>query len=73
MIISIASGKGGAGKTSLLGPLASLATDMVLCDADVDAADLCLILEPDIQERYAEGSEAAKAVRQIWGRVISRL
>ncbi|MFO8165439.1 MAG: 4Fe-4S binding protein [Thermodesulfobacteriota bacterium] len=50
--LTVISGKGGTGKTSLLGAFASLAHDKVLCDADVDAADLYLILEPDIQERH---------------------
>jgi len=48
----VISGKGGTGKTSLLGAFASLANNKVLCDADVDAADLYLILEPNTQERY---------------------
>lgn len=54
------SGKGGTGKTSLLGAFASLAKDMVLCDADVDAADLYLILEPEVNERqdFQEGHRA---------------
>ncbi len=42
----ILSGKGGTGKTSITAAFASLATNMVLCDADVDASDLHLILEP---------------------------
>lgn len=56
----VISGKGGTGKTSVLGAFASLAKDKVLCDADVDAADLYLILEPDIQERrdFQEGHKA---------------
>ena len=56
----VISGKGGTGKTSLLGAFASLARDKVLCDADVDAADLYLILEPDIKERqdFQEGHRA---------------
>jgi len=56
----VISGKGGTGKTSLLGAFASLAKDKVLCDADVDAADLYLILEPDIRERqdFQEGHRA---------------
>lgn len=45
------SGKGGTGKTSLLAALASLARNAALCDADVDAADLHLILEPEIRQR----------------------
>jgi MinD superfamily P-loop ATPase len=56
----VISGKGGTGKTSVLGAFASLAENKVLCDADVDAADLYLILEPDIQERrdFQEGHRA---------------
>ncbi|MFW6147680.1 MAG: 4Fe-4S binding protein [Thermodesulfobacteriota bacterium] len=56
----VISGKGGTGKTSLLGAFASLAENKVLCDADVDAADLYLILEPDIKETqsFQEGHRA---------------
>ncbi|MBW2077153.1 MAG: 4Fe-4S binding protein [Deltaproteobacteria bacterium] len=56
----VISGKGGTGKTSVLGAFASLAENKVLCDADVDAADLYLILEPDIKERqdFQEGHKA---------------
>jgi MinD superfamily P-loop ATPase len=48
----ILSGKGGTGKTSITAALASLAKNMVLCDADVDAADLHLILNPDFKLSY---------------------
>jgi MinD superfamily P-loop ATPase len=48
----IISGKGGTGKTSLVAAFASLAKNKVLCDADVDAADLHLIMAPDIKERH---------------------
>jgi MinD superfamily P-loop ATPase len=48
----VLSGKGGTGKTSLVGALAALAGNQVLCDADVDAADLHLLLEPRIRERH---------------------
>ena len=48
----VISGKGGTGKTSLLAAFASLAKGMVLCDADVDAADLHLIMDPKIVERH---------------------
>jgi MinD superfamily P-loop ATPase len=44
----IISGKGGTGKTSLLAAFASLAAKTVLCDADVDAADLHLIMDPKV-------------------------
>ena len=48
----VISGKGGTGKTSLVAAFASLAQGKVLCDADVDAADLHLILDPQIQESH---------------------
>ena len=47
----IISGKGGTGKTSLAAAFASLAGSKVLCDADVDAADLHLILDPEVKKR----------------------
>ena len=48
----VISGKGGTGKTSLMAAFASLAENKVLCDADVDAADLHLLMEPDIKESH---------------------
>jgi len=48
----VISGKGGTGKTSLMAAFASLAKDKVLCDADVDAADLHLLTDPKIKERH---------------------
>ena len=48
----VISGKGGTGKTSILAAFASLAKGKVLCDADVDAADLHLIMDPQISERH---------------------
>jgi len=48
----VLSGKGGTGKTSLVGALAALAQDKVLCDADVDAADLHLLLHPEVRKRH---------------------
>jgi MinD superfamily P-loop ATPase len=48
----VISGKGGTGKTSLMAGFASLARNKVLCDADVDAADLHLIMDPEIKERH---------------------
>ena len=47
----ILSGKGGTGKTSLTASLAVLASGCLLCDADVDAADLHLLMQPDIKQR----------------------
>jgi MinD superfamily P-loop ATPase len=56
----VISGKGGTGKTSLVGAFAALAQNKVMCDADVDAADLHLILNPDIGQRedFQSGHEA---------------
>ena len=50
--ITVVSGKGGTGKTTVTAALASLAKNAVLCDNDVDAADLHLILHPEIQQEY---------------------
>jgi MinD superfamily P-loop ATPase len=47
----VISGKGGTGKTSLTAAFASLAKNSVFCDADVDAADLHLLMVPDIMQR----------------------
>ncbi len=46
----ILSGKGGTGKTSLTAEFAALSKNRVLCDADVDAADLHLLMSPDIKK-----------------------
>jgi MinD superfamily P-loop ATPase len=48
----IISGKGGTGKTSIVAAFASLAKNKVLCDADVDAADLHLITAPRLKEKH---------------------
>ncbi|MEA1925071.1 MAG: ATP-binding protein [Candidatus Altiarchaeota archaeon] len=48
--VTVLSGKGGTGKTSVVGGLASLAENKVLADCDVDAPDLHLILKPEIKE-----------------------
>jgi MinD superfamily P-loop ATPase len=57
----IISGKGGTGKTSVTASFAALADGQaVLADADVDAADLHLILQPTIirREPFRAGNEA---------------
>jgi len=48
--LTIISGKGGTGKTSITAAFASLAKDTVFADCDVDAADLHLILKPNIKK-----------------------
>ena len=47
----ILSGKGGTGKTSLTAAFAAISGSRVLCDADVDAADLHLLMAPDIRRQ----------------------
>ena len=47
----VISGKGGTGKTSLVAAFASLSDNKVMCDADVDAADLHLIMNPRVIHR----------------------
>lgn len=56
----IISGKGGTGKTSVTASFAVLAEKAVLADCDVDAADLHLVLKPDVRERhdFRSGHEA---------------
>ncbi len=56
----ILSGKGGTGKTSLTAAFAGLSSNMMLCDADVDAADLHLIMAPETVEThdFIGGNEA---------------
>ncbi|MDX9834142.1 MAG: 4Fe-4S binding protein [Desulfobulbus sp.] len=49
--IVIVSGKGGTGKTSLAAAFAALAKKSILCDADVDAADLHLLMQPEVRQR----------------------
>jgi MinD superfamily P-loop ATPase len=50
--IVVISGKGGTGKTSLVGSFTSLAQSKVLVDCDVDAADLHLLLQPTMIEKH---------------------
>jgi MinD superfamily P-loop ATPase len=50
--VVVLSGKGGTGKTSLVGSFAALAENKVLADCDVDAADLHLLLRPVVREKH---------------------
>lgn len=55
MVITIASGKGGTGKTTVAAALTHLASrelPVVLADADVDAANLELVLDPVKREEH---------------------
>lgn len=50
--IVVISGKGGTGKTVLTASFAALAENKILADCDVDAADLHLLLHPEIKEHH---------------------
>ncbi len=58
--IVVISGKGGTGKTTITAALAQLSENKILFDADVDAADLHLLLKPEICEtqKYYGGRTA---------------
>jgi len=56
----VISGKGGTGKTTVLGSFAALAHNKVLADADVDAPNLHLLLSPQpAEERDYRGASLA--------------
>ena len=65
----VISGKGGTGKTSIVASFAALARKAVLVDCDVDAADLHLVLEPQILKR--ESFSGGKRVRIKSGHCIA--
>jgi len=48
--LTIISGKGGTGKTTITAAFAALSGNQVMADGDVDAADLHLILNPSIRK-----------------------
>jgi MinD superfamily P-loop ATPase len=48
--LTIISGKGGTGKTTITAAFAALAENAVLADCDVDAADLHLLLAPQVEK-----------------------
>lgn len=50
--IAILSGKGGTGKTVITAALSAIVDNKVMADCDVDAADLHLLLTPNIIERH---------------------
>ncbi|OQX54644.1 MAG: (4Fe-4S)-binding protein [Candidatus Aminicenantes bacterium 4484_214] len=50
--LTVISGKGGTGKTTITGTLAVLAQNKIIVDADVDAANLFLLLNPQIKESH---------------------
>ncbi len=60
----VCSGKGGTGKTSVVASFAALAANPVMADCDVDAADLHLVLTPDIEQRKDFWSGKEAVIRQ---------
>jgi MinD superfamily P-loop ATPase len=58
--LTIISGKGGTGKTSIVASFASLAKNSILADCDVDAPDLHIILDPaiEVREDFIGGKES---------------
>jgi MinD superfamily P-loop ATPase len=50
--VVVLSGKGGTGKTSIVGSFAALSENKVIVDCDVDAADLHLILQSAVQQGH---------------------
>lgn len=63
--IVLISGKGGTGKTVLTASFAALAKKAIFADCDVDAADLHLLLKPEIIERYKfKGGHTARIDRE---------
>lgn len=58
--IVVISGKGGTGKTSVCAAFAHLAKNKVICDLDVDAPDLHILLNPEPirSEPFLSGNEA---------------
>jgi MinD superfamily P-loop ATPase len=50
--IVVLSGKGGTGKTVVAASFAALADNKVVCDCDVDAANLHLVLQPAVRETH---------------------
>ncbi len=65
----VISGKGGTGKTSVTAALAVLSGKFVMADCDVDAADLHLLLQPDIRQRmeFRSGHEAVIRAEDCMG------
>lgn len=62
--VVVLSGKGGTGKTSIVGSFAALAKGAVMADCDVDAADLHLILRPAVQESHEFWSGQSAVIDQ---------
>ena len=60
--IVIISGKGGTGKTTVCAAFAHLAENKIICDLDVDAPDLHILLDPHKQRTEAFRSGLAASI-----------
>ena len=57
----IISGKGGTGKTTLTSSFAYLMKNKIIVDADADAADMYILMEPEIKRKeFFKGNKPAK-------------
>ena len=58
--ITIVSGKGGTGKTTICASFAAIAGSIAMADCDVDASDLHILLQPDVAKTEEfRGSDTA--------------
>ncbi len=59
--LTVISGKGGCGKTTIAASFVALAKDPVIADADVDAADMHILLHPQVRKKEKfSGLDVAK-------------
>lgn len=66
MVISVLSGKGGTGKTTVAAALSELAKNVIKVDCDVDAPNLYLFYGgKDIEKKYFYGSKKAKINKSL--------
>jgi len=65
----VISGKGGTGKTSIVAAFAALSKNAVFADCDVDAADLHLVLEPNVKQTsdFSGGKQASIIAEKCTG------
>ncbi len=62
--ITVISGKGGTGKTSVSGSLAALCAGGIFTDCDVDAANLSLLMRPVLQEKHEFKASREASIRE---------
>ncbi|MCK5328273.1 MAG: ATP-binding protein [Candidatus Latescibacteria bacterium] len=63
--LTLISGKGGTGKTTLVSAFAALAKEAILVDADVDAPDLHLVMRPEfVGQEDVGGGEVARIIEE---------